>query len=121
MLMTVLLQQLPTLVGVIVGAIATILTTSLGDRTRWKRSQAVRWDQRRLEAYAQYAETIKHLARGFAAGGSWNELDGAADRARERFYLAARRSIGVEGAPVAMKAIDEFVSSQAESHAEPAT
>jgi hypothetical protein len=55
------LQQVPTLAGVILGALATILATSFAERSQWRRNQAVRWDAKRLEAYAQYAETIKHL------------------------------------------------------------
>jgi hypothetical protein len=55
------LQQAPTLAGVILGALATILATTFAERSQWKRNQAVRWDVKRLEAYAQYAETIKHL------------------------------------------------------------
>jgi hypothetical protein len=54
-------QQLPTLAGVILGALATILATTYAERAQWKRRQAVRWDAKRLEAYAQYAETIKNL------------------------------------------------------------
>ena len=161
------LQQLPALLGVLVGAVATIVATSYAERSQWKRNQTVRWDVNRLEAYAQYAETIKHLhllatrmsvprrpgarsqpleratgedlisegeasrarawesvlmladadtvaagrewraavlrlelfARGLDHGSSgWDELDLLADRARERFYLAARQSLGVGGA-----------------------
>ena len=55
------LQQVPTLVGVIFGALATILATTYAERSQWKRNQAVRWDVKRLEAYAQYAETIRNL------------------------------------------------------------
>jgi hypothetical protein len=55
------LQQLPTLAGVLLGALATIIATSYAERAQWKRRQAVRWDSKRLEAYAQYAETIKNL------------------------------------------------------------
>jgi hypothetical protein len=55
------LQQVPTLVGVIFGALATILATTYAERSQWKRNQAVRWDAKRLEAYAQYAETIRNL------------------------------------------------------------
>ena len=54
-------QQVPTLVGVIFGALATILATTYAERSQWKRNQAVRWDAKRLEAYAQYAETIRNL------------------------------------------------------------
>ncbi|MFF0314261.1 hypothetical protein ACFYPH_06375 [Micromonospora sp. NPDC005252] len=53
--------QLPALVGVLVGTLGTILATTLADRARWKRSQDVRWDERRLEAYVEYARAIKEI------------------------------------------------------------
>jgi len=56
-----LLAQLPALIGVAVGALATILATSFTDRSRWRRSQSVRWDERRLDAYADYAQAIKEI------------------------------------------------------------
>ncbi|MGN9811537.1 hypothetical protein ACTMSW_19545 [Micromonospora sp. BQ11] len=53
--------QLPALIGVLVGTLGTILATTLADRARWKRSQDVRWDERRLDAYVEYARTIKEI------------------------------------------------------------
>jgi hypothetical protein len=159
-------QQLPTLAGVILGALATILATTYAERSLWRRKQAVRWDVKRLEAYAQYAETLRHLhvvatrmsassrpgarsqpldratgeelitegeaarARAmesvlmlgdaetiaaarqwrkavlalelFARGlldepGPWADLNAEADRARDEYYQATRRSLGVIG------------------------
>jgi hypothetical protein len=66
-----LVQQLPALVGVAVGAIATYATTSLGERTRWRRERDVRWDEARMRAYAEYGDAVKkvtHLASRIAAG-----------------------------------------------------
>ncbi|WP_410808983.1 hypothetical protein [Micromonospora sp. 067-2] len=57
--MGTLLTQLPALLGVLVGTLGTILATSLADRARWRRSQGVRWDERRLDAYVEYAHAIK--------------------------------------------------------------
>ena len=54
-----LLTQLPALLGVLVGTVGTILATSLADRARWRRSQSVRWDERRLDAYVDYAHALK--------------------------------------------------------------
>jgi hypothetical protein len=56
------LQQLPALIGVIVGAFATYAATSAAERARWRRSQAVRWDSLRLTAYAEYAHAIKKVS-----------------------------------------------------------
>lgn len=51
------LSAIPALVGVIVGVVATSWT----DRMHWKRSQAIRWDERRIDAYVEYANTIKKI------------------------------------------------------------
>ena len=59
--MSDLLDQLPALLGVVVGTVGTILATHLADRARWARAQSVRWDERRMDAYADYARAIKEL------------------------------------------------------------
>src|SRR6267154_150727 len=59
--MATILNQLPALVGVALGILGTLLVTSVSDRARWKRDQSVRWDQRRLEAYTEYARAIKEM------------------------------------------------------------
>jgi hypothetical protein len=56
------LQQLPTLLGVVVGALTSFLVTSAGERVRWRRSQAVRWDENRMRIYADYAAAVKRWA-----------------------------------------------------------
>ena len=164
------LNQLPAILGVIVGALGTLLVSSLTDRARWRRDQAVRWDTRRLDAYVAYAATVKEihsLARRVSApyrrysksrpidreqglellaeadvrrtkaweavlllgdeitvsaARAWQDAVGAEERlcsgdsidemewqsaveavdeARDRFYLAARESLGVHGGSVA--------------------
>ncbi|MGC4878369.1 hypothetical protein ACLQ26_19185 [Micromonospora sp. DT43] len=57
--MSTLLTQLPALLGVLVGTLGTILATSLADRARWRRNQSVRWDERRLDAYVEFAHALK--------------------------------------------------------------
>lgn len=52
-------EQLPALIGVIVGTAGTILATGLADRARRRRQQTVRWDERRLQAYVEYANAVK--------------------------------------------------------------
>jgi hypothetical protein len=52
-----LLEQAPALIGVILGALATIVAMNINDKLRWKRVQSVRWDERRLDAYAEYARS----------------------------------------------------------------
>lgn len=59
--MEALATQLPALLGVLVGTLGTILATALSDRRRWKREQEIRWDERRLDAYAAYADALKEI------------------------------------------------------------
>jgi hypothetical protein len=54
-------DQLPALIGVAVGILGTIFATTVTDRARWQRDQSVRWDERRLDAYAEYARVIKEI------------------------------------------------------------
>jgi hypothetical protein len=61
--MGALLNQLPTLLGVAVGALASYLVASAGERARWRRAQETRWDDRRAAAYADYAELVKQMLR----------------------------------------------------------
>jgi hypothetical protein len=56
-----LVNQLPALIGVIVGAVGTIAATTLADWVRWRRGKSVRWDERRLEVYAEYARRVKEI------------------------------------------------------------
>jgi hypothetical protein len=55
------LQQLPALIGVVVGALATWAATSAAERAKWRRSQSVRWDEKKLTAYAEYSHAVKQL------------------------------------------------------------
>lgn len=59
--MHVLLQQLPALVGVVIGALASYLAGAAAERARWRREHAARWDANRMQAYASYALTVKTL------------------------------------------------------------
>ena len=59
--MTSVTQQLPALIGVIIGASASFLITAATDRTRWRREQSSRWDEKRAQAYAEYAYAVKTL------------------------------------------------------------
>jgi hypothetical protein len=51
------LGPLAALIGVVVG----VVTTGWADRASWKRGQVVRWDERRVDAYAEYAKAIKKM------------------------------------------------------------
>ena len=76
--MSSLLQQLPTLIGVVIGSLATYVVTMSAERSRWRRRLSVRWDERRLAAYMEYANAVKKVIsvatrlaaqRGVFAGG----------------------------------------------------
>lgn len=56
-----LLQQLPALLGVAVGALATWVATFTAERAKWRRSQSVRWDEKRLIAYTEYSHAVKQM------------------------------------------------------------
>ncbi|WP_027344893.1 hypothetical protein [Hamadaea tsunoensis] len=55
------MQTLLSLLGVVIGAIATYAVTALSERARWRREQNARWDGQRLTAYAEYAHAAKNL------------------------------------------------------------
>lgn len=57
--MSVFLQQLPALIGVIVGALGSYVVVVRGDRVRFGREQTARWEERRLAVYADYARSVK--------------------------------------------------------------
>ncbi|MEU6549400.1 hypothetical protein ABZ915_03790 [Streptomyces sp. NPDC046915] len=57
--MSAFIQQLPALIGVVIGALGSYLAVVRGDRARFRREQAARWEERRLAVYADYARTLK--------------------------------------------------------------
>lgn len=71
--------QLATLLAVALGAVLSMAATMVVEKARWRREQSVRWDERRLSAYAEYAHAVKELAhryrriavaKGIAASGA---------------------------------------------------
>ncbi|MEU5595368.1 hypothetical protein [Streptomyces sp. NPDC020298] len=57
--MSAFIQQLPALIGVVIGALGSYLAVVRGDRARFSREQTARWEERRLVVYADYARTLK--------------------------------------------------------------
>ena len=53
------LTQLPALIGVVVGAGGSYLATSTGARTQWARSERARWEDKRIQVYAEYGHALK--------------------------------------------------------------
>jgi len=44
-----------------VGAMASFISTRLIDRARWQREEALRWDEKRLDCYGEFATAIKQF------------------------------------------------------------
>lgn len=57
--MSAFLQQLPALIGVVIGALGSYLAVVRSDRARFRSETAARWEERRLAVYADYARTLK--------------------------------------------------------------
>jgi len=58
-----ILEQLPALIGVAVGAVGAYLATSRNEKLRWQRARAERWDERRFDIYMNYANVLKRLGQ----------------------------------------------------------
>ncbi|KUL73354.1 MULTISPECIES: hypothetical protein [unclassified Streptomyces] len=58
--MSAFLQQLPALLGVVIGAVGSYVVVVRGDRMRFRRERAARWEERRLAVYAEYAQSVKN-------------------------------------------------------------
>ncbi|MDT5028714.1 MAG: hypothetical protein QOE61_5140, partial [Micromonosporaceae bacterium] len=54
-------EQVPTLLGVVVGALASYFVAAATERRRWRRAFEVRWDERRVIAYADYGSAVKAM------------------------------------------------------------
>ncbi len=59
--MSGIVQQLPTLLGVVIGALASFLAGAAAERTQWRRERSARWDERRAQAYADYGHAVKNV------------------------------------------------------------
>jgi hypothetical protein len=59
--MSPIIEQLPALIGVIVGALASYLAGAASERARWRREQSARWDEKRAQAYADYGYAVKNV------------------------------------------------------------
>lgn len=57
--MSAFIQQLPALIGVIIGALGSYLVVVRGERVRFRQEQTARWEERRLAVYADYARDLK--------------------------------------------------------------
>ncbi|WP_330285926.1 hypothetical protein [Streptomyces sp. NBC_00576] len=57
--MSAFIQQLPALIGVVIGALGSYWAVVRGDRVRFSREREARWEERRLSVYTDYARALK--------------------------------------------------------------
>ncbi len=55
-------SQILTILGVLIGALTSYLSTSAAERARHRRALATRWDERKLDTYIEYATCVKEVA-----------------------------------------------------------
>ncbi|MFE4638527.1 hypothetical protein ACFRJ1_34855 [Streptomyces sp. NPDC056773] len=58
-----LVDQLPALIGVVVGSLGSYAAQSLTERRKWTRQREERWDEKRFETYGAYANALKAQLR----------------------------------------------------------
>jgi len=95
--------EIATLAGVALGAVLSFSATYIADRTSWLRGQAVRWDERRLTAYADYSYAVKdmvalaaRLAAGRGLDTSFEPLDSSQDSLVKLAEAGVRRTMASE-------------------------
>ena len=59
--MSGIVEQFPALIGVAIGALASYMAGALTERTRWRRERSSRWDDKRVQAYADYGHAVKNV------------------------------------------------------------
>ncbi|MEE1759950.1 hypothetical protein [Streptomyces sp. SP18BB07] len=57
--MSTFIQQLPALLGVVIGALGSYLVVMRGEQVRFRQERATRWEERRLTVYADWARALK--------------------------------------------------------------
>ncbi|MFG3505098.1 hypothetical protein ACGF5F_06240 [Streptomyces sp. NPDC047821] len=93
-----MVTQVITLVGVLIGALASFLATAMAERAKFRREMATRWDERKLDAYIEYTSCIKEILRAartvFAA---WEAGEDRAEGLAALEATEAKRSVLFEG------------------------
>lgn len=96
-------DQLPALIGVVLGSGMTFSATYWVDRTRWRREQTIRWDERKFSIYLDYSNAVKDLVTIAARLATNEPLEsgiGPLERTAENFdkldAAEARRTLASE-------------------------
>lgn len=58
-----LADQLPALIGVVVGSVGSYAAQSLTERRKWRIQKLERWDEKRFETYSRYGNVLKAQLR----------------------------------------------------------
>ncbi|MHC5903199.1 hypothetical protein ACVNF4_04705 [Streptomyces sp. S6] len=90
-----LLDQLPALIGVVVGSVGSYAAQSLTERRRWRRERDERWDEKRFETYGRYANLLKaqlRIAQRIGAGLGFADVADPLDPAEGLPLLAEAES-----------------------------
>ncbi|MFI6055494.1 hypothetical protein ACIBCO_36090 [Streptomyces violascens] len=90
-----LLEQLPALIGVVVGSAASYATQNLAERRKWKRQREERWDEKRFETYGRYANALKaqlRIAQRIGAAKGFTDVADPVDPAEGLLLLAEAES-----------------------------
>ncbi|MGW2288660.1 hypothetical protein [Streptomyces phaeochromogenes] len=72
--MSAFIQQLPALIGVMVGALGSYLAIARGDQIRFRREQTARWEERRLTVYSA-AVLLRGARRSGPSAGAFGAVD----------------------------------------------
>jgi hypothetical protein len=85
--------QVFTLVGVVLGAASSFITTTLLERGKYRREKAVRWDAPSLQAFSDYLKAVAGMARmaGQAAGHRGSDGNAASRDLTEALRLMEER------------------------------
>ncbi|MEV6885950.1 hypothetical protein [Streptomyces sp. NPDC051135] len=57
-----MIAQIVTLAGVLIGALTSYVSVTMGERAKHRRTMATRWDDRKLSTYIEYAACVKEVA-----------------------------------------------------------
>jgi hypothetical protein len=97
-IMASVVQQLPALIGVVIGALASYLVSSATEHRRWQRQQSARWDEKRAQAYVDYGSAVENVfymcgrITNFRGLGLMHEQIDVPDALSELGRLASERS-----------------------------
>ncbi len=86
--------QVLTLVGVLIGALTSYVTSALAERAKFRRELATRWDERKLDTYIAYVSCIKEILRSaMEAGRARDRGEDASAALAEMEESEKRRSV----------------------------